>query len=58
MAYVLWEKLVCRKGLMTICGCTVKTVTEAGITSLTCTLPPHEDKSHYDDVFCMGWKEA
>jgi hypothetical protein len=40
------------------CGKTVQAVTEAaGVITLICTLKPHKTKQHYDDAFCMGWKE-
>ena len=43
---------------MITCGHTARTVTEAGIILLTCTLPPHQGKAHYDSAFCLEWKEA
>jgi hypothetical protein len=43
---------------MTCCGKTAKVLSEAaGLITLVCTLEPHRGKQHYDDAFCMSWKE-
>lgn len=40
------------------CGRREPIITAAGIIMLTCTLPVHDGKIHYDDAFCIEWGES
>ena len=39
------------------CGAVTRMVFEHGVVNLTCTMPPHFGKDHYDSVFFQEWTE-
>ncbi len=39
------------------CGSPIRLALEPGIMDASCTLEEHDGKTHYDEVFSIGWVE-